>query len=233
MASNLGSTPIQIQYLRGRAPGTTRAIWYARYIEWFITTPLLLLLLLLATGLNVASIVPILFMDLVWVVSLLLGALTHSAFKWGYYAFAVAALFFICACLFLQGIGAAGFLGSAARGNFIRGAIYVSFLWALYPVCWALSEGGNVISPTSEMVFYGILDILTKPIFIALVLFSLRKVDYDSLGFSSLKASASAHGTNITPSMSEARAGAPTSAAGTQIPASRAAATAPPGAHAA
>jgi len=36
----------------------------------------------------------------------------------------------------------------------------------LYPVCWGLSEGSNTISPTSEMVFYGILDLLSGPVFL-------------------------------------------------------------------
>lgn len=61
----------------------------------FITTPLLLLMLLLATGINVSSIVPILFMDIVMVVTGLLGALTHSAYKWGYFAFGFAALIYV------------------------------------------------------------------------------------------------------------------------------------------
>lgn len=47
------------------------------------------------------------------------------------------------------------FIGTDARVHFLRLAPYLSFLWMLYPVCWALSEGANVISPTSEMVFYG------------------------------------------------------------------------------
>lgn len=36
----------------------------------------------------------------------------------------------------------------------------------LYPIAWALSEGANVISPTSEAVFYGVLDLLLGPVFL-------------------------------------------------------------------
>lgn len=35
----------------------------------------------------------------------------------------------------------------------------------LYPICWGLSEGSNTISSTSEIVFYGILDI-ADPVFL-------------------------------------------------------------------
>lgn len=47
-----------------------------------------------------------------------------------------------------------------------------------YPICWALSEGGNVISPTSEMIWYGILDILTGPFFLFIFLWQISYVDY-------------------------------------------------------
>ncbi|KIJ31305.1 hypothetical protein M422DRAFT_214410 [Sphaerobolus stellatus SS14] len=189
MASNLGHTPIQVQFLRDRAPGTTRAIWYTRYIDWFITTPLLLTMLLMSTGINIASMLPIIFMDLVMVVCALIGALTHSAYKWGYFAFSLAALVYVWACVWAQGPSAAGFLGSDVKVHFLRCAGYLMFLWFLYPICWALSEGANVISPTSEMIFYGILDLLTKPVFILFLLLSLKDIEFDRFGFQSLKAS--------------------------------------------
>ena len=52
------------------------------------------------------------------------------------------------------------------RSGYFAGAAYVSFIWMLYPICWGLSEGSNTISPTSEMVFYGILDIIAGPLFL-------------------------------------------------------------------
>jgi bacteriorhodopsin len=57
MASNLGNTAISTT-MRDR---TTRAIWYARYVDWSITVPLLLLTLLLATGLPLGDIVTVVF----------------------------------------------------------------------------------------------------------------------------------------------------------------------------
>ena len=34
----------------------------------------------------------------------------------------------------------------------------------IYPACWGISEGGNVIAPDSEFIFYGILDCCLIPI---------------------------------------------------------------------
>ena len=60
--------------------------------------------------------------------------------------------------------------------------IYLIALWFLYPIAWGLSEGGNVIAPDSEAVFYGILDILTKVGYGALLLWSHRNIDPARLG---------------------------------------------------
>jgi len=66
MASDLGATAVQVEYIRGGTLGQnwvdvgvqnpTRSIWYARYIDWTITTPLLLLELAFTTGLPLSQI---------------------------------------------------------------------------------------------------------------------------------------------------------------------------------
>ena len=43
-------------------------------------------------------------------------------------------------------------------------------------------EGGNVITPDSEAIFYGILDLLAKPVFGALLIWGHRNVDPARLG---------------------------------------------------
>ena len=68
---------------------------YVRYIQWFITFPLLLLELLLATGLSLSDIMTALFMGVVVVISGLVGALVHSDYKWGYFVFGCCALFYV------------------------------------------------------------------------------------------------------------------------------------------
>jgi bacteriorhodopsin len=52
----------------------------------------------------------------------------------------------------------------------------------LYPVCWGLSEGGNVISPDSEFIFYGILDCCLIPLTTAFFLASHWRIDPARLG---------------------------------------------------
>ena len=56
------------------------------------------------------------------------------------------------------------------------------FLWFLYPIAWGLSEGGNVIHPDSEAIFYGVLDILAKPVWGAVLIFGHRNISPAILG---------------------------------------------------
>lgn len=72
--------------------------------------------------------------------------------------------------------------GGAVRSGYIRTAAAFSFLLMLYPICWACSEGANVISPTGEMIWYGILDLIAGPVFLFTFLFHLRSVDMAAFG---------------------------------------------------
>ena len=55
-------------------------------------------------------------------------------------------------------------------------------LWFLYPIAWGICEGANVIPSDSEAIFYGILDILAKPVFGALLLWGHRNIDINRFG---------------------------------------------------
>ncbi|KAI0748053.1 hypothetical protein C8Q80DRAFT_1059003, partial [Daedaleopsis nitida] len=185
MASDLGSTPVRAG--TGRNNSITRQIWYVRYIQWFITLPLLLLELLLATGLSLSDIFTTLFMAWVFVICGLLGALVVTVYKWGYFFFGILALFYIWYVLLGHGPRSTFAAGGLVRSGFLRSAGYLSFLLLLYPICWGLSEGSNVISPTAEMIWYGILDLLAGPVFLLGFLWSLRSIDYGAFGLRSTK----------------------------------------------
>lgn len=73
-------------------------------------------------------------------------------------------------------------IGSDVHKAYIICGVWTIGLWFLYPIAWGLSEGGNVIAPDSEAVFYGILDIMAKPVFGALLLWGHRNIDPGRLG---------------------------------------------------
>lgn len=146
------------------------------------------------------------FFAWVVVVTGLVGALTPTTYKWGYFVMGVAGLFYIwyvlqtshsisrgcslCACrsvLLFHGPSTTFAAGQGMRTGFIRGAGFVAFITMLYPIAWGCSEGGNVISPTGEMVWYGILDLILGPLFLFYFVWGLRNVDYGAFGLHSGK----------------------------------------------
>ncbi|KAK7693610.1 hypothetical protein QCA50_003179 [Cerrena zonata] len=192
MASDLGATPTRAQFSRGTTG--TRQIFFVRYIQWFINFPLILLLLLFATGLSLSDILTTAFFAWVVVVCGLAGALTASSYKWGFFAFGLLALFYIWSTLLGHGPRTTFNAGQGVRSGYVRGSILVALVTALYPIAWGCSEGGNVISPTAEAIWYGILDLILGPIFLYYFLFGLRKVDHSAFGINSGKWSDGAHG---------------------------------------
>jgi len=184
MASNLGYAAIGVEFHRSdsRVSGTYREIFYVRYIGRVITTALIILEVLLTAGLPWPTILYTIFMDEVWVITSLVGALVVSRYKWGYFAFGCAAIFFIAYNLLFVGRKHAFALGREINRAYSITAVWTTLLLFIYPIAWGVSEGGNVIAPDSESIFYGILDLLAMPVFGALLLWAHRNIDPASLG---------------------------------------------------
>lgn len=86
---------VRIVFLRSCGSLFTTSLQFVRYIQWFITFPLLLLLVLFATGLSLSDILTTCFFAWVVVVCGLCGALTSTSYKWGFFVLGVAALMYI------------------------------------------------------------------------------------------------------------------------------------------
>ncbi|KAI9808610.1 MAG: hypothetical protein M1825_003760 [Sarcosagium campestre] len=184
MASNIGWTPIDVEFQRSnpKVSGINREIFYVRYIDWVITTPLLLTDLLLTAGMPWPTILYTILIDEVMIITGLVGSLVKSSYKWGYFTFGCAAFLVVAYSVTWDARLHARSLGSDVSRIYLICGVWTIFLWFLYPIAWGLAEGGNVISPDSEAVFYGILDICAKPVFGALLLWGHRNIDPARLG---------------------------------------------------
>lgn len=155
--------------------------------------------LLLTAALPWPTILYTILIDEIMIVVGLAGALVASQYKWGYFVFGMVALFFIGYVLIFEARKSANHLGKDVGKTFlICGSWTVShrsssllnswlmefqfMLWCLYPIAWGLCEGGNVISPDSEAVFYGVLDLMAKPVFGSLLLWGHKGIDPARLG---------------------------------------------------
>lgn len=85
MGSNLGWAPIPVEFQRTNpvVAGTVRQVYYARYVDWVVTTPLLLMDLLLTAALPWPTIIWVIFLDWIMIITGLIGALVVSRYKFG------------------------------------------------------------------------------------------------------------------------------------------------------
>lgn len=133
------------------------------------------------------------------VVTGLVGALVKTSYKWGYFTFGCVAFLFVAWTVsheyyilptfntdilqvVFEGRAYARQLGADINKTYTICGVWTIGLWFLYPIAWGLCEGGNVISSDSEAIFYGILDLLAKPVFGALLLWGHRNIDPARVG---------------------------------------------------
>jgi len=128
------------------------------------------------------SVLYIILIDWIMIVTGLAGALVRTSYKWGYFAFGCFALGYIVYVLAWEARKHANAMGKDIGKTFMMCGSLTALLWTLYPIAWGFCEGGNYISPDSEAIFYGILDVLAKPVFGGLLIWGHRNIDPARLG---------------------------------------------------
>jgi len=166
---NLRSSTETISHNHG-LPDTTeithREIYYARYIDWSLTTPLLLLDLALLAGLNGANILVAIVADIIMIMTGLFASYgKNDGQKWGWYTWACIAYLVIIYQIVFNGRNAALNKDSKTKAFFAALAAFTFVLWTVYPIIWGLAEGAELVSVDAEIIGYAILDILAKPVF--------------------------------------------------------------------
>lgn len=112
-----------------------REVYWARYVDWSLTTPLLLLDLSLLAGLSGANILVAVVADLIMILTGLFAAFGgDDGQKWGWYAIACIAYLVIVYQLAYNGRAAVEGKDSKTKAFF--GAIggFTLLLWTVYPM---------------------------------------------------------------------------------------------------
>ncbi|KAJ9110256.1 hypothetical protein QFC19_001659 [Naganishia cerealis] len=183
MACGMGVTWVRsFKHAADGAP-VIRQVFYARYIDWAITTPLLLLDLALLAGLPTIQIIPLMFADLVMVLVGLFAALQDSSEKsrWFLYAISCAFYLYVLFTIVVSGRHAASLQSSGVRRIFNVTAGMIIVLWTGYPIIFALTEGKGRISVDAEVISYGILDFFAKIVFGFYLLIAHSHTEGDSV----------------------------------------------------
>jgi len=134
-----------------------RAFYYARYIDWFFTTPLLLLdcLVIAGTGFSSMAVSFMITFDILMIAAGLIGELIEDSFRWAFFGFGM--LFFIPIIWYLcRADGSDGQMCGATEGalpvqRVAQQVIFMTwFLWMFYPIVWVLcNTGGTAITGAS------------------------------------------------------------------------------------
>jgi bacteriorhodopsin len=171
-ASDLGWSAVE------QTDHISRQIFYARYINWVISFPALVLSLGLLSGVSWTTIIVNIFIAWFWVLSYLTAAYTTTSYKWGFFAFGTFVYIILAMSTLNESRESAEVLGIGRDYMILSG--WVNLLWLLYPVAFGLSDGGN-ISVTSSLIFFGVLDVLLLPV-VSIGFFVLsRKWDFVKL----------------------------------------------------
>lgn len=149
-------------------------IQLARYIDWVITTPLLLFSLL-AVGLpSIRSsqsawttgglLVSLIGLDVFMIVTGLIASIVNTDQEMPWYVFSCLALVVITLLLYNTVYKLSKkLLKPAASKLYINLTVFLTILWVAYPVVWILGDTGtSTISTVSENMAYAILDITAK-----------------------------------------------------------------------
>lgn len=192
MASNLGWTGIQAEFNHVTTSDQTmvpgiRQIFYARWVGYFLAFPAFLFNWAALVGLSWSTALFTIGAQEVMVISFLIGSLIRSTYKWGYFAFGSFALLLVIYNLWKEYLSAADAV-DAAEGTSVKKHMMVinalaTVVLILYPISFALSEGGNVIQPDSETIFYGILDVCFFVIIGGYFHYTAEKIDVEKREF--------------------------------------------------
>jgi len=172
LATNSGYAAIPVS----PSSSVTRSMFYARYVDWFFTTPLLLLDVLLIAGTPFGTTVWIMFCDLAMIVLGLFGAVTVGKYKWGWFGAACAFQLAITYGLLVPGLNSARKRSPLLVRIYAGFAGYLALLWFGYPIVWGLAEGSNTITSDAEAASYAGLDIAAKVIFGCAIMFCSNSV---------------------------------------------------------
>lgn len=158
---------------------TTRQIFFAKYVYWVVSFPVVIIAIGLLSGVSWATIIYNIALSWIWVLSYLFSAYTASNYKWGFFALGTTAYLALAFSTLAQGHRGATRLGYTRDHSGLAG--WTNFIWFLYPIAFGVSDGGNVIGVTRSFIFFGILDLLLIPVLAIAVIFLARHWDYNRL----------------------------------------------------
>lgn len=162
---------VRVRHSHNHVPDTFhdvyRQVFWARYVDWSLTTPLILINLGLLAGLNGAHLLIAIIADVIMILTGMFAAFGSEGTpqKWGWYAIGCISYLVVVWHLIINGRVQAKAKGSKVGRFFASIAGFTIIVWAAYLIVWGIADGARKISVDSEIIAYAVLDILAKPVF--------------------------------------------------------------------
>jgi len=144
-------------------PGTFSPVYWGRYVDWVLTTPLMLWDVLALAGAPSDEIAMAVILDMLMIGFGCAGAQTPDQNKWFFFMFGMVTFFHIVAVLLKY--GKTNKFGEEARALYNKVAWMTIVLWTLYPLVWVVAEGQRMVSASLEACLYAIMDVSAKCVF--------------------------------------------------------------------
>lgn len=148
--------------------GTTRIFYYARYLDWSVTTPLLLLSLAL-TGMHAGHkraglITGAILADVMMIVTAFaFGASAVAWMKWVWFAVSCVAFLGVYYVIWIPQLAASRSERDDVQSGYRSNAAILSVLWFVYPLILAVAPDGlNVVSDATSVLVIAVLDVVAK-----------------------------------------------------------------------
>ena len=119
----------------------------------------------------------------IFVVSYLIGILVHSQYRWGYYTIGTCAGIIACISVLTTTRRVVKRKGGELYKVFTVFTGLCIFFWGIYPLVWGLCEGGNVLVPDAEAIWYGALDCLLLGVMPCIFVVVSGYFGLDTLGY--------------------------------------------------
>lgn len=175
-----------------------RDVFWARYVDWVVTTPLLLLGLLLIAlpplkkaGEEVRDrntlIASVIGFDVFMIVTGVIAALTaDDTVKYVWFAISCGAFVAVLGLLWGPVRASAQAQGAGVASLFRTLATTLTVLWFIYPILWILgTEGTGTIDLTAEIFVFAVIDLTAKVAFGLMLVTGVRKLGAHAVARSS------------------------------------------------
>jgi len=152
--------------------GTGRIFYFARYIDWTFTTPLLLLITLSMTAMHsgqkrAGAIAGVVLADVMMILTALFFGMSEVAWiKWTWFIISCAAFLGVFYVIWVSQMQANALERDDVRTSYRRNASILTVLWLVYPVILALAPDGlNYIGDTLSVLLIAIIDVVSKVVY--------------------------------------------------------------------